>query len=185
MIADLGQIAFGLATPPALGYGLSRVLPGTTFYWLWCTSAIGGAIGSALPPAAWPQSASNGVSLIVAAVLWWLSRRRRKRAPKAMGAKSRALLAAVVAKMRQSLKPRPVFKPAPGGARLAGRRGEGDGEGYCPDSPEGRRLRIHVSISARRHTLPMCSTPYGFGKPLSRASWLARERVTPSISPIS
>lgn len=41
---------------------------------------------------------------------WW--RRRRKRAPKLAGYKARALLAAVVAKLRQSLKPRPEVASA-------------------------------------------------------------------------
>ena len=116
---DLQQIALGFATPPAIGWLLWRVrmFGASSFYWLWCTSALGGMIGSLLPPPAWVQSASNGASLVLAAFLWWLSRRRRKRSPKLAGAKSRALLAAVVAKMRESLKPRPVLRPAPGGAR--------------------------------------------------------------------
>src|ERR1700734_2784937 len=56
-----------------------------------------------------------GVLMIAIAIrTWW--RRRRGRAPRSYGAKSRALLAAVVAKMRQSLRPRPVRRLAPGGA---------------------------------------------------------------------
>jgi hypothetical protein len=44
-------------------------------------------------------------------------RRKRRRSPRSLGAKARALLAAVVARMRQSLKPRHVLRPVRGGAR--------------------------------------------------------------------
>lgn len=88
----------------------------TGFYqqWAWC--GIGAVIGQAIS-ANLRGLAVAVAELILAAVLWWLSRRRRKRAPRAYGAKSRALLAAAVARMRETLKPRPVFRPAPGGAR--------------------------------------------------------------------
>lgn len=109
------QVVTGLGFPPAWGYILHRWLR-LSFYFQWCCSAVGGMIGSVLPPAAWLQADCNGASLIIAAVLWWLSRRRKRRAPKLAGAKSKALLAAVVAKMRETAKPRPVFRPAPGGS---------------------------------------------------------------------
>ena len=117
MLLEIGQVALGLGTPPLVACVLCRFRWQGRFYFTWCTSATGGMIGSALPPAAWTISAGDGVSLVLAAVLWWLSRRRRRRAPKLAGAKSKALLAAVVAKMRETAKPRPVFRPAPGGAR--------------------------------------------------------------------
>ena len=44
-------------------------------------------------------------------------RRKRRRSPRSLGAKARSLLAAVVARMRQSLKPRRVLRPVPGAAR--------------------------------------------------------------------
>ena len=118
MQLDPVQIVLGLGTPPAVAYVLTRTIwPRSAFYRTWFTSAIGGMIGTALPPTTPDLVAANGASLIIAAVLWWLSRRRRKRAPKLAGAKSRALLAAVVRTMRERSKPRPVFRPAPGGAR--------------------------------------------------------------------
>ena len=59
-------------------------------------------------------------ALFAAAVAleWWRDRRRRrrKRAPRAYGAKSRALLAALVRRAREATKPRPVLRPAPGAA---------------------------------------------------------------------
>ena len=60
------------------------------------------------------EATSLGVG--IAAWLWW-RRRRKDRAPRAYGAKSRALIAALVAKAREATKPRPVLRPAPGGAR--------------------------------------------------------------------
>lgn len=118
MQPDLVQIAGGFGSPPVIGYMLSRTLPHARprFYFLWSTSALGGMLGSLLPPLALVQSASNGASLLLAVFLWWLSRRRRKRAPKAMGAKARALIAAMVRKARESAKPRPVLRPVPGGS---------------------------------------------------------------------
>jgi hypothetical protein len=85
-------------------------------YLAWAITAavcvIGYGIAGEFVPAA-----ISAFHVMLALVLWWLSRRRRKRAPKLAGAKSRALLAAVVAKLRESLKPRPVLRPVPGGAR--------------------------------------------------------------------
>lgn len=48
---------------------------------------------------------------------WWRRRKRRKRSPKALGAKSRALIAALVRKVRENAKPRPLLRPLPGGVR--------------------------------------------------------------------
>lgn len=67
-------------------------------------------------------TAAISAALTVLILLLWLSRRRRKRAPKLIGAKARALIAAMVAKVRESAKPRPVLRPMPGGARLWVRR---------------------------------------------------------------
>ena len=43
-------------------------------------------------------------------------KRRKKRAHRALGAKSRARVAALVRKARETAKPRPSLRPAPGGA---------------------------------------------------------------------
>ena len=56
-------------------------------------------------------------STVFAVIMWWLSRRRKRRAPRAYGAKSALLVAAVVARMREALHPRPVPRLAPGVAR--------------------------------------------------------------------
>jgi hypothetical protein len=58
------------------------------------------------------------VALAAAALIgwtWW--RRRRRRSPRSIGAKARARLAALVKALRDSLRPRPVLRPVPGGAR--------------------------------------------------------------------
>ena len=114
---DPVHIAFGLASPPALGWW-SRRVPGVRggFYAVWASCAIGGIIGAVLPPATWDAAWASGGSLVIAVILWWLSRRRRRRSPKLAGAKSRALLAAVVRTMRERSRPRPVLRPQPQGA---------------------------------------------------------------------
>jgi O-antigen/teichoic acid export membrane protein len=49
--------------------------------------------------------------------LWWRNRRRRDRAPRSIGDKTRRIIAALVAKVREAAKPRPALRPAPGGTR--------------------------------------------------------------------
>lgn len=48
---------------------------------------------------------------------WWRDRRKRKRALRAYGAKSLALVAGLVRRAREAARPRPVLRHAPGGAR--------------------------------------------------------------------
>jgi hypothetical protein len=71
-------------------------------------------IGLVVPDHSW-----TGFDLGAAAIAAWLlwRRRKRKRALRELGAKSRARLAALVRKARESAKPRPVLRPVPGGAR--------------------------------------------------------------------
>jgi hypothetical protein len=64
----------------------------------------------------WLVMAAALAGTAIAAILWWLSRRRRKRAPRAYGAKSRALLAALVRRAREAAVPRPVLRPVPEGS---------------------------------------------------------------------
>jgi hypothetical protein len=72
------------------------------------------AAGYAAEGDSW-DAAFYALLAVLFAWIWW-RRRRRDRAPRSYGAKTRALLAAVVAKLRETLKPRPVLRPAPGGA---------------------------------------------------------------------
>lgn len=54
------------------------------------------------------------VSAVVCLLTWW-RRRKRRRALAAIGAKSRALRAALVRRMRKAATPRPVLRPQPQG----------------------------------------------------------------------
>ena len=82
-------------------------------YWV---SAAAVVVICALFAGLWLWAGVATANGAVAVFLWWLSRRKRKRAPKLAGAKSKAILAALVKTMRESLKPRPVLRPVPGGA---------------------------------------------------------------------
>jgi hypothetical protein len=86
------------------------------FFADWLGIAAAGA-GLSLADRQWLYAACSGVSFAVALVIrWWWRRKDRKRATKTLGAKSWALLAALVASLRESLRPRPVLRPQPGGA---------------------------------------------------------------------
>jgi|HubBroStandDraft_6_1064221.scaffolds.fasta_scaffold00062_101 hypothetical protein len=124
MRPDIPDLVYALAWPPVWALVFRPVLrrsgwgPATDVtLWGWwlgagLTVVIDGTVFGDLL-----MAAAGIAQVMLAAVMWWLSRRRRRRAPKLAGAKSRALLAAVVAKLRESLRPRPVLRPVPGGAR--------------------------------------------------------------------
>ena len=60
-----------------------------------------------------------GVFAVIGAWLawnWWRKRKRRDPAARSLGAKSKARLAALVARARESAKPRRVLRPVPGAA---------------------------------------------------------------------
>ena len=116
MQLDLVATAWAAGWPPAFGL-LWRQVFRSRLYEGWACAGAGGVLSFGLGHQPVP-AAISALQLLLAVFLWWLSRRRRKRAPKAMGAKSRALLAAVVAKMRERTRPRPVLRPAPGGAQF-------------------------------------------------------------------
>jgi hypothetical protein len=86
------------------------------FYRGWGWAAGGGAVGYAIS-GAWNWAGLDAANALLAVILWWLSRRKRKRALRTLGAKSRALVAALARKAREAAKPRPVLRPVPGGAR--------------------------------------------------------------------
>lgn len=96
------QVALNLANPPGwawLSLRLSRrPARGTAFYLRWAVYA-GGLAMLAAAYGSWAWAATSAVSMLIALAFWWLSRRKRDRAPRAYGAKARALLEAVVRKM--------------------------------------------------------------------------------------
>lgn len=61
----------------------------------------------------WAWAAGSAASLTIAVVIWLYRRRKRKRAPGLLGAKSRALRAALVRAMRRERKPSRVLRPHP------------------------------------------------------------------------
>jgi membrane protein implicated in regulation of membrane protease activity len=65
----------------------------------------------------WAWTALMIVCAVVNALSWWNSRKRRKRkrAAALAGAKSRARIQALVAKLRATRRTRPVLKPIPDG----------------------------------------------------------------------
>lgn len=84
--------------------------------WPWFTAAGADTVIDAAA-ALWLCAAISAVQVGIALAIWWWRKRRRDRAPKLAGAKSRALLAAIVRKAREAAKPRPVLRPVPGGVR--------------------------------------------------------------------
>lgn len=110
-----GNIGFALALTglAVLGFG--------TFRNGWRLTGFDIA-GDLLSVAGWALRhnwALTALWVAVTAVQLWMMRRnrRRTRAARELGAKSRARLAALVAKVRESATPRPVLRPVPGGAR--------------------------------------------------------------------
>ena len=126
MPPEIVSIAFAAAWPPVLAcialLASRSPWPASRFWgnWCWggCSDIIGGTLGfiGGARPGMLPYVLAGTAHAVLGAVMWWLNRRRRKRAPRTYGAKSRALIAAVVAKMRETAKPRPVFRPQPQGS---------------------------------------------------------------------
>jgi hypothetical protein len=85
------------------------------FVGTWISSgAVGLVVGIAEKDMAW--LVGSAVSVAVGVAIWWWRRKDRKRAAKALGAKSCALVAALVERAREAARPRPVLQPQRGGA---------------------------------------------------------------------
>jgi hypothetical protein len=65
----------------------------------------------------WSADLGYALSAAIAAVVQWWRRRRKRRALAALGAKGKALIAAMVAAMRERAQPRPVLRPGLQAAR--------------------------------------------------------------------
>ncbi len=117
MTASLFALAWPCVWPPLFGAAWSRLFPRTAFYEGLGCAAFGGVLNYGISWQPVPLAIS-ALQLLLAVLLWWWSRRRRKRAPRAYGAKSRALLAAVARKAREVVRARPVLRPSPGGVRV-------------------------------------------------------------------
>jgi hypothetical protein len=103
---------------PAGIYAQKHPAFGMWWFGVWAVASV---VISAISAAErdWGWAAFLAAAAVINAWSWWDCRRRkrRKRAPRAYGAKSRALIAAIVAKARAAAKPRPVLRPIPAGAR--------------------------------------------------------------------
>jgi hypothetical protein len=91
---------------------------GTWWYGSW---AIAETVYAAISAARrdWRLAALMAVFAVLNAIWWNQARRRRKRKPAAAlaGAKSRARIAKLVRRVRESMQPRPVPQPIPRGTR--------------------------------------------------------------------
>ncbi len=97
---------------------VTRPLAGVWWYGSW---AVAETVLAALFAAEgrWEWAGWMGVCAVINGFMCrnhW-NRRKRKRAAALAGAKSRARIAALVARVRQTVKPRKVLRPVPGGAR--------------------------------------------------------------------
>jgi hypothetical protein len=105
----------------AFGAGLVITVHGTLRYGLRLTAAD--LIGDVLMAAGsflyhvWTMGGVFVAAAVVVAWKLWRHRKDRDRVPRAYGAKSRALLATLARRAREASKPRPAFRPVPGGAR--------------------------------------------------------------------
>lgn len=82
------------------------------FYCGWILSALFGVVGLSIQHY-WVWAGIAGVNMLIAVYLWWRKRNKRKRAPRAYGAKSRALVTALIRRAREHARPRPVLRPLP------------------------------------------------------------------------
>lgn len=106
--------------PPGLSFGVGRaVLRASRRRALqdWFAVAVLDTVAFPLLTGSWPGCAGSIASALVAAAAWWWDRHRRDPAKRSIGGRAKALRDALVRKVRQAAKPRPVPRPAPGGAR--------------------------------------------------------------------
>lgn len=119
VFAAAGPPAFALVISPALtrrarGAWWWRPMPRGADWALgaasWCTGfVIGGD---------WTPAAISAAHVAFGLWLWWRDRRKgRRNAVGIAGYKAKAILAALARKARETAWPRPVLRPAPGGAR--------------------------------------------------------------------
>jgi hypothetical protein len=100
---------YRLLLPPWRHYGIRQFIAD------WLGTAVIQAVIWEFGLRVLPASAGAGISAAVAAAAWWY-RRRRRRGLAALGAKARARIAAMTARMRER-PARPALRPVPAGAR--------------------------------------------------------------------
>ena len=121
MNATLFGVAWATVWPPvwapSWAWAMRRlgVRPPGGYWGSWITASVTALLTQALAVNL-PAALVCAGSTVFAVIMWWLSRRRKRWVPRAYGAKAKALIAAMVARMRESLKPRPRLLPVPGRA---------------------------------------------------------------------
>jgi hypothetical protein len=80
------------------------------FWWSWFLASAQAAV-YAVTVSAWAPAAVSAVQASIALAKLWRRWKGRKRAAKALGEKSRALVAALVQRAREAARPRPVLQP--------------------------------------------------------------------------
>lgn len=112
---------WGFAVPPFaafsvhLAFHMARLGSYRGLLGAWFAASLSPLIGG-LIAGRWLVVAGGAVNMIIVAWLW-NRRKRRKRAPRLAGYKARAALAKLLQRAREAARPRPVLRPAPGGAR--------------------------------------------------------------------
>jgi hypothetical protein len=112
------QVALGALVAPCSAAAWSRLIPALRREFL--TGWVGGCVcgGASAVIISWrPYAIGAAISLAVALAVWWHRRKKRRRGAALLGAKSKALRDALVRRVRQSGRPRPVLIPVPGGAQ--------------------------------------------------------------------
>jgi 1,6-anhydro-N-acetylmuramate kinase len=111
-ISDTFEILGGALLAVAIvSIGSGRRAPGALF----CAAANLALVVSDIAARDWAAAAVSSAAAAWIGWNWW--RRNRRRAPRSLGAKARARLAALVKTMKESLKPWPALRPVPGGVR--------------------------------------------------------------------
>lgn len=111
---EIINLLTAVAIPPLSSWSAFLLLrsPRCAFYAGWLFSALSAVIGMAAERQ-WFYAAIAAANALLAVFLWWRHRHRRKRAPRAYGAKSRALVQSLVRRARGHARPRPVLRPLP------------------------------------------------------------------------
>jgi hypothetical protein len=122
--ADVDLALWSAVWPPCWAFTYTWIIGRLTGRRLphWVTAVVWGVpmvpIAAAFLAIGQPlASAASALNAIAALIWWWLSRRRKRRAAAWLSEKFRFVRDRMVQTMRDRAKPRPVFRPSPGGAR--------------------------------------------------------------------
>ncbi len=115
MVADfITNLMTAVVIPPVSSGAARWALHSSrgAFYCGWTASALVGLTGMVVRHE-WAWAVVAAGNALLAIYLWRRRGRRRKRAPRAYGAKSRALVTTLIRRARERARPRPVLRPQP------------------------------------------------------------------------